>query len=175
MAKKKNLTIIDYKWLDDDCFLTITKDYVDADGDTYHYETEYTSSLKKYVVTKCYEHEVTHLTNKEIDTYEELIKINDILRNNPKPLPYAHNKNKVTIMQGGKDVTFTLTDKELQGLRNSSVYTAQEKERAMKATLGRVYNFSMYAFFDYEVSRAKCGRFHANFNYHNGDFFWSID
>jgi hypothetical protein len=172
---KRNLTIIDYKWLDDNCFLTTTKDYIDVDGETYHYETEYTPSLKKYVVRKCYEHEVMYLSNDEIKTYEELIKINDILRNNPKPLPYAHNQNKVTISQCGKEVTFNLTDKEMQGLRKSSVYTAQEKEMAMKATHGRVYNFSMYAFFDYEVSRAKCGRFHANFNYHDGDFSWFLN
>lgn len=171
----KNLTIIDYKWLDDDCFLTISKDYIDADGDTYHYETEYTPSLKKYVVTKCYEHEVMYLKNDEMKTYEELIKINDILRNYPKPLPYAYNQNKVTITQCGKDVTFTLTDKELQGLRKSSVYTAQEKERAMKATYGRVYNFSMFAFFDYETNGSKRGRFHKYFNYNDGDFLWHLN
>lgn len=175
MAKKKNLTIIDYKWLGDDCFLTITKDYIDADGDTYHYETEYTPSLKKYVVRKCYGHNKTYLTNDEMKTYEELIKINYNLRNNPKPLPYAHNQNKVTISQCGKEVTFNLTDKEMQGLRKSSIYTAQEKEMAMKATHGRCYNFSMYAFFDYELNGSKRARFHANFNYDDGDFLWFLN
>ena len=171
----KNLTIIDNKWLGDDCFLTISKDYVDADGDTYHYETEYTPSLKKYVVRKCYEHEVMCLKNNEMKTYEELIKINDILRNNPKPMPYTYSQNKVTISQCGKDVKFNFTDKELQGLRKSSVYTAQEKEKAIKATHGKVYDFSMFAFFDYETNGPKRARFHANFNYSDGDFHWFLN
>lgn len=85
--------------------------------------------------------------------------------------------NKVTISQAGVEATFRLSDKELKGLRHSSRYTRQEKEsgRVDKATMGDVYNFSMYAFFDYETTRAKSGRFHKVFNYHKGDFFWYLE
>ena len=82
--------------------------------------------------------------------------------------------NKVYIQQAGKELAFRLSDKELQNLRNSSIYTAPEKERAMKATFGRCYNFSMYAFFEYETTPAKYKRFANNFNYHKGDFTWFI-
>jgi hypothetical protein len=82
--------------------------------------------------------------------------------------------HKVTISQCGKEAVFHLSDKELNGLRRSSIYTAQEKERALIATYGRCYNFSMYAFFEYETSYSKCGRFSSIFNYHKGDFFWYL-
>ena len=90
-------------------------------------------------------------------------------------MPYAYNQNKVTISQNGKDVKFNRTDKELQGLRKSSVYTAQEKEKALKATHGKCYNFSIFAFFDYETNGSKRARFHANFNYSDGDFHWFLN
>lgn len=85
--------------------------------------------------------------------------------------------NKVVISQAGVEATFRLSDKELKNLRYSSRYTKQEKEsgRVEKAIMGNAYNFAMYAFFDYETTRAKSGRFHKTFNYHKGDFFWYLE
>lgn len=85
--------------------------------------------------------------------------------------------NKVVISQAGVEATFKLSDKELRSLRRSSRYTRQEEERGFleKATMGNAYNFSMYAFFEYETTRAKSGRFHSLFNYHKGDFLWYLE
>jgi len=85
--------------------------------------------------------------------------------------------NKVVISQAGVEATFKLSDKELKGLRRSSRYTRQEKENGFleKATMGNAYNFAMYAFFEYETTRAKSGRFHSLFNYHKGDFLWYLE
>ena len=85
--------------------------------------------------------------------------------------------NKVVISQAGVEATFRLSDKELKGLRHSSIYTRQDKEsgKVDKAIMGNAYNFSMYAFFDYETTRAKSGRFHKVFNYHKGNFFWYLE
>lgn len=85
--------------------------------------------------------------------------------------------NQVTISQAGVEATFRLSDKELRKLRIYSRYTRQEKENGFldKATMGNAYNFSMYAFFEYETSRSKYGRFASLFNYHKGDFFWYIE
>jgi hypothetical protein len=85
--------------------------------------------------------------------------------------------NKVVISQAGVEATFKLSDKELRNLRHSSRYTRQEKEsgRVDKATMGNAYNFSMYAFFEHETTRAKSGRFYKLFDYHKGDFFWYLD
>jgi hypothetical protein len=85
--------------------------------------------------------------------------------------------NKVVISQAGVEATFRLSGKELKGLRYSSRHTRQEMENGFleKATMGNAYNFSMYAFFDHETTRAKSGRFHSLFNYHKGDFFWYLE
>ena len=85
--------------------------------------------------------------------------------------------NKVVISQAGVEATFRLSDKELKGLRHSSRYTRQDQEsgKVDKAIMGNVYNFAMYAFFDYETTRAKSGRFHSLFNYHKGDFWWYLE
>lgn len=69
--------------------------------------------------------------------------------------------HKVTLSQAGVNATFRLTDKEYNGLKKSCVPTMPD----------RLYNFSAYAWADYEISRAKCNRFHKLFNYHKGDFF----
>lgn len=84
--------------------------------------------------------------------------------------------NKVFISQAGKQVMFRLSDKELKHLRIYSQYTRQNQEYALnRATMGSCYNFSMFAFFDYDTTRSKAGRFHANFNYHDGDFNWFLE
>lgn len=85
--------------------------------------------------------------------------------------------NKVTISQAGVEATFRLSDKELKGLRHSSKYTRKEKESGQvdRATMGNAYNFAMYAFFEYETTRAKSGRFASIFDYHKGDFWWFLE
>ena len=59
--------------------------------------------------------------------------------------------HKVTLMQGGVEATFRLTDEE---------YNALEK----------CFNFSIFAWANHNISKSKCNRFHSIFNYHNGDF-----
>jgi hypothetical protein len=68
--------------------------------------------------------------------------------------------NKVEFSANGKYVVFELSDKELKTLR---VYDDERKH----SNFGWLYNFSAFAFFDYEVKGSKCGRFRKNFNYHN--------
>lgn len=85
--------------------------------------------------------------------------------------------NKVTISQAGVAATFRFSDKELRNLRSYSEYTKQEKEQGFldKATMAQAHNFSMYAFFEYNTTKAKYGRFASLFNYHKGDFFWWLE
>lgn len=78
---------------------------------------------------------------------------------------------KVEISQGGKSVTFRLSEKEYQSLRRSSRHTAREP---IPTIFGDCYNFAMYSFFEYETSSSKSGRFNKEFNYHNGDFTWLL-
>lgn len=75
--------------------------------------------------------------------------------------------NKVVISQCGVGAVFRLSDKEMDGLRASS----KDKEKKYS---GHCYNFAMYAFFEYETSRAKYSRFASLFDYHKGDFYWYI-
>ena len=84
--------------------------------------------------------------------------------------------NKVVISQAGVEAEFKLSDKELKSLRYSSITDKQDRERGFleNGTMGRSYNFAMFAFFDYETSRSKCGRFHKLFDYHKGDFYWYL-
>ena len=70
--------------------------------------------------------------------------------------------HKVVISQGGVNVS----DKEMDGLRASSWWRSNSKH------MGNCYNFAMYAFFEYETTRSKYGRFASLFDYHKGDFFW---
>ncbi len=77
-------------------------------------------------------------------------------------------RHKVTVMQGSKQAVFNLSDKELDMLRKASVSSRDEKVLYH----GRCYNFAMFAFFDYDTSRSKAGRFNSIFNYHEGDFNW---
>lgn len=74
--------------------------------------------------------------------------------------------HKVVVSQGGVDATFRLTDKEMDGLRAAS------RTRSNSKHTGNCYNFAMYAFFEYETTRSKYGRFASLFDYHKGDFFW---
>ncbi len=73
------------------------------------------------------------------------------------------NKNtyKVTLMQAGVIATFRLNDKEYKQLKIYAI--PQDKDR--------LYNFSAFAWADYELSRSKMGRFHSIFDYHKGDFY----
>ena len=74
--------------------------------------------------------------------------------------------HKVVISQGGVNATFRLSDKEMDGLRASSWWRSNDRR------MGNCYNFAMYAFFEYETTRSKYGRFASLFDYHKGDFFW---
>ena len=73
--------------------------------------------------------------------------------------------HKVVISQGGVNATFRLSDKEMDGLRASS-------RNGGNKHMGSCHNFEMYAFFEYETTRSKYGRFASLFNYHKGDFLW---
>lgn len=75
--------------------------------------------------------------------------------------------NKVEFSACGKSVTFRLSDKELRMLRRSSIFYNGDKWETF--THGTMYNFAAYAFFEYETSRAKYGRFISNFPYKDFD------
>jgi len=81
--------------------------------------------------------------------------------------------NKVEFHACGKSVIFRLSDSELKQLRRNSIYTkGQDWE---KFTHGSMYNFSAYAYFDYEVKGSKRGRFIENFPYLKFDtIFWFL-
>lgn len=77
------------------------------------------------------------------------------------------NKNiyKVTLMQSNVEATFHLNEKEMQALQKSaSVFDKR-----------RVYEISMFAWANYDLSRSKCNRFHSVFNYNKGDFFFFVE
>ena len=72
--------------------------------------------------------------------------------------------HKITLSQAGVNATFRLTDKEYDALK-----------RCEDRYNGKCYNFSIFAWADYDISRSKCGRFHSIFNYHKGDFYFFED
>lgn len=74
--------------------------------------------------------------------------------------------HKVIISQGGVNATFRLSDKEMDDLRASSWWRSNDRQ------MGNCYNFAMYAFFEYETTRSKYGRFASLFDYHKGHFLW---
>ena len=78
--------------------------------------------------------------------------------------------NKVEFTACGKTVMFRLSDKELRMLRRSSIF--EKGVDWEKRNYGYLYNFSVFAFFDYDVKGSKCGRFHKEFNYHEFDKMW---
>lgn len=83
MAKKKftskffkNLfyKMMDEYWLDDDTYVIIFQDMVDADGDTFHLEVEYHKDENRITYTRVYEYEnveatIMHIFKKQIDEY----------------------------------------------------------------------------------------------------------
>ncbi len=85
MAKKvftsKSIPTIFYEvqdehWLDDDTYVIIFQDMVDADGDTFHLEVEYHADEKRVTYTHVYEYEnveasaiVSPCFKKQIDEY----------------------------------------------------------------------------------------------------------
>ena len=83
MAKKKftseffkNLfyEVMDEYWLDDDTYVIIFQDMVDADGDTFHLEVEYHNDENRITYTYVYEHEnveatIAYTFKKQIDEY----------------------------------------------------------------------------------------------------------
>ena len=73
--------------------------------------------------------------------------------------------NKVEFTACGKTLLFRLSDKELKMLRRSSIWYKGEDWESRK--YGYMYNFSAYAFFDYDVKGSKAGRFHVAFPYHD--------
>ena len=76
------------------------------------------------------------------------------MADNKKQLPH-----KVTLMQGGTKAIFRLTYQE---------YDALKKCKDMYS--GKCFNFAIFAWANYDISKSKCGRFNSIFNYHNGDF-----
>lgn len=82
-----------------------------------------------------------------------------IMADNKKKLTH-----KVTICQGATEATFRLTDKEYNALEKCLVHHS-----------GLCYNFSIFAWADYDISRSKRNRFHSIFNYHNGDFYFFVE
>ena len=71
--------------------------------------------------------------------------------------------NKVEFSANGKSAIFRLSDMELYWLR---IYDDKKPDNETKAKLGLLYNFSVFAFFDYQVKGSKCRRFKSIFNYH---------
>lgn len=65
----------DEYWLDDDTYVIIFQDMVDADSDTYHLEVEYHKDEKRITYTRVYEYEnvhdmlPSHVFKKQIDEY----------------------------------------------------------------------------------------------------------
>ena len=77
-------------------------------------------------------------------------------------------KIKVVLSQNGVSATFKLTENEYNKLKTYS-------KKKDSSRMGDMYNFSAFAWADYEISRSKCGRFHSLFNYHKGDFLWYLE
>lgn len=81
--------------------------------------------------------------------------------------------NKVEFTACGKSLVFRVSDKELRNLRVYSIH--RNGDDLEHFNYGYMYNFSAYAFFEYETTRTKYGRFAANFNYHDfGEIYWTI-
>lgn len=74
------------------------------------------------------------------------------------------NTHKIVISQGTRKANFHFNDKEMAALRTYS--------EGRTTTMGRCYNFSMYAFFENKTTSYKHGRFLKLFDYNGGDFFW---
>ena len=81
--------------------------------------------------------------------------------------------NKVEFTACGKSLVFRLSDKELRNLRVASIRHKGDDWEHFNC--GHMYNFSAYAFFEYDTTRTKYGRFAANFPYHDFEkIYWTI-
>ena len=79
--------------------------------------------------------------------------------------------NKVNFFAGGKDVTIRLSDRELKILKQYSNY--HKGDNLDKMTMMEMYNFSMYAYFEYELKgSAKGSRVKLAFPYHDYSTVW---
>lgn len=79
----------------------------------------------------------------------------------------SNNKNthKVTLVQGGIEATFHLNDREFELL--------QKSERPHYPRF--LYNFSAFAWADYDISRSKRNRFNSIFDYDKGSFHYFVE
>ena len=82
--------------------------------------------------------------------------------------------NVVRFSAAGKDVDVRLSDKELTMLRQSSIYSKGTDLTKMNYAL--IYNFSLYAYFDYDLKNTKKGwRVKKAFPYHDYDkIMWDL-
>lgn len=79
--------------------------------------------------------------------------------------------NKVKFFAGYKDVTIKLSDRELKILKRYSKY--HKDDNLDKMTMMEMYNFSMYAYFDYELKGSTKGsRVKRAFPYHDYSNVW---
>ena len=79
--------------------------------------------------------------------------------------------NKVNFFAGGKDVTIRLSDRELKILKRYSNYN--KDDNLDKMTMMEMYNFSMDAYFDYELKGSTKGsRVKLAFPYHDYSNVW---
>ena len=68
--------VLDEYWLDDNTYVMVFQDMVDADGDTYHLEVEYHKDEDRVTFVRVYEHEnvdashmITHVFKTQIEEY----------------------------------------------------------------------------------------------------------
>ena len=82
--------------------------------------------------------------------------------------------NKVCFSGGGKEITLKLSDKELKLLREYSIYSKGTDLNRM--TYAQIYNFSLYAYFDYDFKGTTKGcRVKQAFPYHDYDkILWEL-
>lgn len=79
--------------------------------------------------------------------------------------------NKVNFFAGGKEVTVRLSDKELKVLKQYSNY--RKGTDLDKQTMMEIYNFSLYAYLDYDLKgSSKGGRVRITFPYHDYSSVW---
>ena len=79
--------------------------------------------------------------------------------------------NKVKFFAGYNDVTIKLSDRELEILKRYSKY--HKDDNLDKMTMMEMYNFSMYAYFDYELKGSTKGsRVKSAFPYHDYSNVW---
>ena len=82
--------------------------------------------------------------------------------------------NKVEFIACGKDITFRLSDEELKALKYHTIVTRKNEDRR-NLTCGDMYNFAAYAFFEYDATPTKYGRFAKNFPYHDFEtIYWNL-